>query len=791
MEINTVEDIKTKLGYEITNKDKVLYYDTILNNPYIKMTPYPKQMLNFFLANRLDIEISKLLTGGKAFGGKDLALNTLIPTPNGFKKLEDLMIGDELFDENGNICNLTYKSEIYFNHNCYEITFQCGEKIIAGEEHWWVASTPYERWNNKETLYTTRELYEKHLQLQKNKKKRFISIKNTKPLKLNEKEYLIEPYLLGLWLGDGHSNGYGYSTNDLELIKEFEKNNFTVIKRKNRKYDYTVKKLSPLLKKLNLINNKHIPKEYLRGSYNQRLSLIQGLMDTDGNITKDGACEFTQKNYNVIKGLQELLFTMGIETKINETWKKSQSMKEKEKYYRIKFRTTIPVFRLKRKLERIPKKIRNDRYSQSIIDIKPCEIVPTQCIGVDSESHLFLVGENFIPTHNTYILTALALQYANEKRYRCLVVRKNYQDLIAVSSIFDNIVDWTSEFNDITIRRTAPLKVKFKSGAEIHFLSFDRPESRNKLRGTSFHRMIVDESSQIDEEVLRYLYRSLRKPKNDPIPLSTIFASNPLGVSNQYHINEFVDEKAPNPYVSLGYTDNPYIDVQAYEKSLMELPLLDRISQMMGDWSARLEDGLLISGDDFDSVRLQEMPCDSVFNLVSIDFASTGKDNTALTSICLGSNGNKYLVDTMRISDSHIETSIIKFVKKQYERYRTYYVVGENEAGSSSTYASRYWEDLFREYIPQVLYTDEKPVKSKFERSRPTAMEILNKNLYIIENEDTEDLREQFMYIHPDKKIMAERKSPDLLDSLNQGLYVLNNTCGTGMVGKNMYAKKR
>ena len=70
-------------------------------------------------------------------------------------------------------------------------------------------------------------------------------------------------------------------------------------------------------------------------------------------------------------------------------------------------------------------------------------------------------------------------------------------------------------------------------------------------------------------------------------------------------------------------------------------------------------------------------------------------------------------------------------------------------------------------------------------------MEILNKNLYIIENEDTEDLREQFMYVHPDKKIMAERKSPDLLDSLNQGLYVLNNTCGTGMVGKNMYAKKR
>ena len=638
MEINSVEDIKNKLGYEITNKDKLLYYDTILNNPYIKMTPYPKQMLNFFLANRLDNEISKLLTGGKAFGGKELALDTLIPTPKGFKKLEDLVVTDEILDENGNICRITYKSDIYFNHNCYKITFKCGEEIIAGENHWWVASTPNQRWKNKESLYTTKELYEKHKQLQKQKNSRFLSIKNTKPLKLPKKEYMIEPYILGLWLGDGSSSGYIFTTKDKDLLIPF-KNEYEV--RYVSKYDYYVKGLAKDLRKYNLINNKHIPIEYLRGSYEQRLELVQGLMDKDGSIDKNGKCEFIQKNYNIVKGLQELLFTLGIESKINETCKKSQTMKEKNKYYRITFRTTLPVFKLKRKKERIPNKIRKDKYSQSIINIEKINTVPTQCISVDSPNNMFLCGENFIPTHNTYILTALALQYAFEKKYRCLVVRKNYQDLIAVSSIFDNIIDWTTGLENVIIRKTAPLKVKFKSGAEIHFLSFDRPESRNKLRGTSFHRIIVDESSQIDEEVLRYLYRSLRKPKDDPIPLSTIFASNPLGVSNQYHINEFVDDKAPNPYVSLGYTDNPYIDVESYEKSLMELPLLDRISQMMGDWKARLEDGLLISGEDFDAVRLQEMPCDSVFNLVSIDFASTGKDNTALTSICLGNNGNK------------------------------------------------------------------------------------------------------------------------------------------------------
>lgn len=391
----------------------------------------------------------------------------------------------------------------------------------------------------------------------------------------------------------------------------------------------------------------------------------------------------------------------------------------------------------------------------------------------------------------TFILTALALQYAKEKRYRCLVVRKNYGDLNAVSSIFDNIIDWCGEYKDVKIKQTPPLKVKFKSGAEIHFIAFDRPEARNKLRGTSFHRIIVDESSQINEEILRFLYRSLRKPKNDPIPLSTIFASNPLGVSNQYHIDEFVDEKAPNPYISLGYTDNPFIDSKAYEKSLMELPRMDRISQMMGDWNISLEDGLLLSGKEFDNVVINEMPCESIFNLVSIDFASTGTDNTALTSLCLGTNGNKYLVRTKKIPDSHIEAPIMKFVQQEYNKHKTYYVVGEDEAGSSSTYSGRYWEDMFKEYIPQVLYTSEKPIKSKFERSRPTAMEIINGNLYIVEDENTNDLREQFMYIHPDKKVMKERKSPDLLDSLNQGLYVLNSVCGIGLVQKGNFASKK
>lgn len=390
----------------------------------------------------------------------------------------------------------------------------------------------------------------------------------------------------------------------------------------------------------------------------------------------------------------------------------------------------------------------------------------------------------------TVILSALALQYAKEPNYRCLVVRKNYGDIVNVASIMDVINQWTYDNDEVKMYKSAQLMFRFKSGAEIHFKAYDRPESRNKLRGTSFHRIIVDESSQIDEEILRYLYRSLRKPKGDPIPLSTIFASNPLGVSNQYHINEYVDDDAPNPYVAMGYTDNPYIDVEAYEKTLLELPKIDRISQMMGDWKIQINEGLLINATDFDKVIINEMPCKSTLNVVSIDFASTGNDKTALTSISLGSNGKKYLVDSLLIDDQYIEDKIIRFVKEQYKKHNTYYVITETEPGSASEYSSRYWYDLFREYVPQVLHTTERPIKSKFERSRPTASQILSKDLFIIENENTPKLREEFMYIHPDKKVMSTRKSPNLLDSLNQGLYVLSSISGIGLTGNGLYAKK-
>ena len=87
--------------------------------------------------------------------GKALSINTKIPTPNGYTTMGDLKVGDEVFDKDGNITNVTFATPIMYNHKCYEVTFSDGEKIIADEEHNWLV----DRWHkNNFHVETTKEI---------------------------------------------------------------------------------------------------------------------------------------------------------------------------------------------------------------------------------------------------------------------------------------------------------------------------------------------------------------------------------------------------------------------------------------------------------------------------------------------------------------------------------------------------------------------------------------------------------------------------------------------------------
>jgi replicative DNA helicase len=158
------------------------------------------------------------------------------------------------------------------------------------------------------------------------------------------------------------------------------------------------------LRDAGLLGDKHIPVAYLRASLGQRLSLVQGLMDTDGTIAESGQCEFTSTNFWLAAGLRELIVSLRIKPFMS-AGRATLNGRDVGEKWRVIFDppSDVPVFRLQRKLARQIK--RHDRRrlagDRRITNCCPVPSVPVKCISVNSPSRMFLAGLQMVPTHNS------------------------------------------------------------------------------------------------------------------------------------------------------------------------------------------------------------------------------------------------------------------------------------------------------------------------------------------------------------------------------------------------------
>ena len=140
---------------------------------------------------------------------------------------------------------------------------------------------------------------------------------------------LLDPWTIGAWLGDGDSNGTGFTTKDPEILRAFETrcpSGCQVMHYESRPLRYNIisastKTPNPFLlglRQLNLIKNKHIPDDYKFGSKDVRLALLAGLLDTDGHLTKPShTCyEITQKNERLAHDIVFIARSLGFSASI-------------------------------------------------------------------------------------------------------------------------------------------------------------------------------------------------------------------------------------------------------------------------------------------------------------------------------------------------------------------------------------------------------------------------------------------------------------------------------------------
>lgn len=353
--------------------------------------------------------------------GKEFSENELIPTPEGFKKLKDLSVGDIIYSSSGQETEITFKTPLH-SRPFYKIVFDDGTSVECSDSHLWTVKDTKQSYNRKHDVFRTLETKDMFLQMKNNP---FVHIRNYKgkripslrsqfaipqcsPVNYPERNLPIDPYLLGFWLGDGDSFCSYICGNKEKITNIINKYTPEYINKDKRTECYKIR-ISELTTKTlritGLLNNKHIPEIYKIASYKQRLALVQGIMDSDGSCGKRGQCEITLKNDNVFNGLVEILRSFGI--KVHTTKKlrkiKSENYNFEDVYNYCVFRTTIPVFTLKSKLERLPESLpREDtkyRYIREIIDLQ--KEVKGYCIQVDDPSHLYLCTRDYFVTHNT------------------------------------------------------------------------------------------------------------------------------------------------------------------------------------------------------------------------------------------------------------------------------------------------------------------------------------------------------------------------------------------------------
>jgi predicted phage terminase large subunit-like protein len=365
-------------------------------------TPPHISCINRLLVNVAFGDSERLIINAPFQHGKLIASDELVWTPSGWKPHGKLCTGDRVFAPDGSVVKVLAVSEP--GEATYEVETTDGHKVKChGAHEWLVHDIRARKWRVLETRIMAR----RPIRTTGKCKRLLFQLPRILPLKGEWAELPVNPYVLGAWLGDGRSEAgqITHGADDLEVVREIEKH--------YKKTSSWVQKdtgvcyacftgLLTDLKSIGVISNKHIPKEYILASEEQRMELLAGLVDTDGNYSKkSGQYRFTNTNRQTIKDVELLARTLGFKVgKVQEYEPAvaSSGIVGKKPVYVLAFQATsrIPC--------RIPRKQADklcEKCNPAIAAIRTCPPVPGRCIQV--EGGLYLVGGNLATTHNSWI----------------------------------------------------------------------------------------------------------------------------------------------------------------------------------------------------------------------------------------------------------------------------------------------------------------------------------------------------------------------------------------------------
>lgn len=369
---------------------------------------------------------------GHVEAGKALPLTTPIATSTGWLLLRDLTEGMTVYDLFGDPCTVTALSPIEVNKPVFRIQFDDNTEIVADIDHRWLV---HDGDDDELSVCTTGELV---IGFEVNR----WAIPCAGPVSYAERDLLVHPYMLGVWLGVGNKDGAVVTcpltqTDMIRRACDLDGDIESLTVNEGAVKAQIVKsigkdKLAQRLRLLGLLGRKAVPPAYCLGSIEQRQELLAGLCDAIAVVGFTGQRNVIQipTTVDLAPQILELVRSLGYFCTLSVP----QDGRFSNKHV-VAFVAEQNIFRcrVKRNLFR-PDFVPENPPARTITRIIEAGTSTVRCISVDSETHSYIAGQNYVVTHNTqqFSVGVPIHELGMDPRKRFAVVSKTHEQAVKI-----------------------------------------------------------------------------------------------------------------------------------------------------------------------------------------------------------------------------------------------------------------------------------------------------------------------------------------------------------------------
>ena len=433
-------------------------------------------------------------------------------TPSGFQPIGSLSVGDLVIGSDG---YATPVLGVYpqGRREVFRVAAQDGASTLCCGEHLWAVATRHDRWRGKPLrVLETREMVG-HLRAAHYH--RFELPLISRPVEFLPREVPLDPYALGLLLGDGcltTSTTPTFTTGDTELAAALELALDGIELRRKGAVDYVLRHtaghrggvivanpVTVVLRDLGLAgtrsNTKFVPEVYLHNSSEVRLAVLQGLLDSDGGpVTQRGRTCRVQYGTSSPRLRDDVVFLVRSLGGV-AYWRTRAAAgrapgraRERDVHHRsdafildIRLPAGVEPFRLTRKRQRYQAS-GGGRPMRFVHTIEPAGEAETVCIQVAAADSLY-VTDDFLVTHNTLNDSFIVLDEAQNttpEQMKMFLTRLGFNSKAVVTGDITQI--------DLPTGQHSGLNVVREILTGIDDLAFVYLSSRDVVR----HRIVQD-----------------------------------------------------------------------------------------------------------------------------------------------------------------------------------------------------------------------------------------------------------------------------------------------------------